>query len=651
MKKKDFLTEYILYLIVKSEVFLLCFLPLRFSLWLGRRFADVLYVLIGGRRPAAYANLQAAFRGRYSPCELARIIKRVYYSLAQSYVELLKFPLLGEAYVKKYIKIEGEDKVRKALEEKGKGAILLTAHFGNWELASLIGSARGFKMNVLARWQKFERLNGYLNKIRGSRGANIIFKDDAIEEITRALNNNEVVGILSDQDGGVRGEFVDFFGRPASMPRGAAHFSLKTGAPVFPVFIIREGNSPYHRVVVEDDISIPKSGNIKNGARDILQRFANVLQSRVESNPGQWLWLHKRWKSTPVKYLLALSDGKAGHLKQSEAIADMIKELRSEKGRKDVDTIVGSLEIKFRNSFMRTIFEAGSFLGVSLPCLSFCFPADVYDKIKSSYADFIISCGSSLAGLNLSLKRLLGAKSVVIMRPNIYRIRDFDLVVIPAHDRIKSSRNVVVTAAAVTGLSERLFFDASEVLRARAGISKGRFIGALVGGDSKAYVLEPDLISRVLDEVLSAAEELDAQIVITTSRRTSPVVEDAIKAKLKGSEMVKLVVIANENNFNGAIEGILGLSDILLVSGESIAMVSEAVGSGKKVLVFMPRKKRAFFRTKQEITMRNFRSRGLIALAEVQKLKAEIAILMRQAPSKPVIGDREAIKSALRKIM
>jgi KDO2-lipid IV(A) lauroyltransferase len=639
-------------LIVKAEAFFLRLLPLRLSLWIGRSFGSAIYYLIGKRKQVARANLRAAFRGRYKPAQLNRIIKRIYQNLSQSYVELLRFPRLDEAYVKKYIKVGDADveRVRKALKEDGKGAIYLTAHFGNWELSSLVGSAYGFKMNVLARWQKFERLNGYLNKMRGSKGARVIFKEDAKEEIMQALKDNEVVGILSDQDGGKRGEFVDFFGRKASIAKGVAQFSLRTGAPVFPVFIIRE-KGPYHRISIEDDISVLPSGDIKKDVHEILQRFAAVLQSYIEKHPDQWLWLHKRWKSTPTKYVLVISDGKAGHLKQSLAVAGMVKDLRTESGYEEKDTIIEALEVRFKNGYLRAVFDMGTLLGFDLHRLSFCFPKEAYDRINAAYADFIISCGSPAAGIALSLKKELNAKAIVVMRPNVYPVEGYDLAIIPLHDKIKKTPKAVFTKGAVTGLTAESLSKYASALRERVDITKGSVIGVLIGGDSKAYALDADLVTAVLDEALHAAEELDAEVLITTSRRTSGAVENAVKTLAGGAGRVKLLLIANESNFEGAIEGILALSNILVASGESIAMVTEAIASGRRPVVFMPRKKRPLFRTKQESALANLEKEGLVRLSDTGRIKKDICDSGRQPAPPAAFSDMDLIRSALSKII
>jgi len=540
--------------------------------------------------------------------------------------------------------------VRKALKEDGKGVIYLTAHFGNWELSSLVGSAYSLKMNVLARWQKFERLNGYLNKMRSSKGARVIFKEDAREEIMQALKNNEVVGILSDQDGGKRGEFVDLFGRRASIAKGVARFSLRTGAPIFPVLIIRE-KGPYHRISIEDDISVLPSGDIKRDVHEILQRFAAILQSYVEKYPDQWLWLHKRWKSTPTKYVLVLSDGKTGHFRQSLAVANMIKGLRMESGYDVKDTIIETLEVRFKNKYWRAAFDAGSALGFKLHRLSFCFPKDVYDKINAAYADFIISCGSSTAGIALSLKKDFNAKAIVVMRPNIYPIKNYDLAIIPLHDKTAKRPNIIFTKGAVTDLTAESLSKYASALKERSDLTKNKAIGVLIGGDSKAYTLRADLATAVLDEVLRAADELDAEVLITTSRRTSRAVEDAVKARLSGAKRVRFLLIANENNFEGAVEGVLGLSDILVVSGESIAMITEAIGAGKKPLVFMPRKRRLFFRTKQESAVRNLEKEGLVRFSDAGRLKADICDSAGQSAPHSGLRDADLIRLALNKVI
>lgn len=644
------MADLILYLLVRLEAFVFRLLPLKFSLWIARRFGSLGYYFMGKRKSVAYANLRAAFGGKYTPAQLERIIKDVYQNIAQSFIELIKFPQLGEDYVKKYIKIEGDDKVKNAIKDEDRGVIFLTAHFGNWELCSLIGSTVGYRMNVLARWQKMEKLNGYLNKMRSSKGANVIFKETAVDEILDALKRREAVGILSDQDGGKKGEIVDFLGRRASTPKGVAHFSLRAGAPVFPVFIIRE-RGPYHRIAVEEDISVMESGDLKKDIHEILQRFADILAKYVQMYPGQWLWLHKRWKSTPTKYVLVLNDGRAGHFKQSLALARSLKRLRGEQGYPESETLVGTLEIKFKSDFTRAVFDIGSLAGLGLHTFSFCFEKESYEGIRAAYADYVISCGASLAGINLAFKKELGAKSIVIMRPNIFGVKEFDLAVVPVHDRMRAAPNVVFTKGTVTDLDAGSLRAYGERLRERVKTSRDKIIGVLLGGDSRAYALEKELAVSVIDEVMRSAEDLDAEVLITTSRRTARAVEFAVKERYGKSQRVKLLLIANEDNFEGAVEGILALSGLLVVSGESVAMLTEAISSGRPVLAFMPRKINKFSETKQERAVRSLEKEGLVKVSRPSDIKEDIAHYIGHRQTEISGEDLKVIRAALGKII
>ncbi|MFA5334206.1 MAG: ELM1/GtrOC1 family putative glycosyltransferase [Candidatus Omnitrophota bacterium] len=645
------MADWILYLIVRLEAFTFRLLPLRFSLWTARAFGSLIYYTMGRRKTVAYANLRAAFRGKYAPAQLDNIIKSVYRNIAQSYTELLKFPQIDDNYIRKYIKIEGRDKIKKSVDAfGGTGVIFLTAHFGNWELSSLIGSDAGYKMNVLARWQKMEKLNGYLNKMRGSKGANVIFKQNAVEEILDSLNRKEAVGILSDQDGGKKGELVEFLGRRASTPKGAAHFSLRTHAPIFPVLIVRE-HGPYHRIVVEDDISVMRSDSLEKDVHEILQRFADVLAKYVTKYPGQWLWLHKRWKSTPTKYVLVLNDGKAGHYKQSLALSRLIRKMRSEKGYSADDTLIETAEVKFRSGAARVIFDLGSKIGFGIHALSGCFEGESYEALRSSYADYVVSCGASLAGVNLSLKRELGAKSLVIMKPNIFSVKDFDIAVIPVHDMVKPAKNTVFTKGTVTGLDAGTLRGYADKLDEKVKIKKDKVIGVLIGGDSRDYVLEKELAVQVMDEVLSAAGQLDAEVLVTTSRRTQRAVEFALKERYGKADRIRMLLIANDGNFEGAIEGILGLSDLLVVSGESVAMLTEAISSDKPVIAFMPRKMKPGPATKIERSVGNLEKENLIKVSEAPALKEDIVHYMGRKQAGIQGADLEAIRAVLGKII
>jgi len=329
----------------------------------------------------------------------------------------------------------------------------------------------------------------------------------------------------------------------------------------------------------------------------------------------------------------------------------MIRDARAAKGYLPDDTAIESADVKFRSASARAVFDLGSKAGLGIHALSGCFEKESYEALRSSYADYVVSCGSSLAGVNLSLKKELGARSIVIMKPNIFDIKDFDLAVIPSHDMVKPAKNTVFTKGTVTVLDAAALRGYAARLNEKVKITKQKVIGVLIGGDSRDYVLEKELAAEVMDGVLRAAGEIDAEVLVTTSRRTQRAVEFALKERYGKSGRIKLLLIANDGNFEGAIEGILGLSDILVVSGESVAMLTEAVSSDRPVIAFMPRKIRPRSASKLERSVGNLEKEALIRVSTPAEIAEDIIHYIGHEPAAVSGGDIAAVRAALGKII
>ena len=133
--------------------------------------------------------------------------------MVQTFMEVLNLTKVNKKYVDKYIEVVNFERLQNAAKS-GRGTILLTAHYGDWEMLSLVSSVKGYPILVLVREQKMKRLNELLNRLRESNGCKVIRKGLDVKNILRALIDRNVVGILADQDAGKNGMFVDFFGRP-----------------------------------------------------------------------------------------------------------------------------------------------------------------------------------------------------------------------------------------------------------------------------------------------------------------------------------------------------------------------------------------------------------------------------------------------------
>jgi KDO2-lipid IV(A) lauroyltransferase len=277
--------------------------------------------------------------------------------MAMSVVELLRFPTIGQPYLNSHIRIRPGDKEKiTPFLIRGEGIIFLTAHFGSWELLNATGSLMGYQMAVLAKEQKHRRADEFLNKLRSSKGTQVIYKGMAVREILRSLKRGQIVGMLSDQDGGKKGVFVRFFGRMSSSPAGVATFAMRTDTPIFPVFIFREGLNR-HRVEVEGPLNKPSSGTEEEQERIILQQFSEILEQKIRQAPDQWLWAHRRWKSTPNRNVLILDDGKAGHAQQSMAFMKILASERVHEGCDPKDFSYRIVTVRYRSKMHSMIYR------------------------------------------------------------------------------------------------------------------------------------------------------------------------------------------------------------------------------------------------------------------------------------------------------
>lgn len=627
--------------------------PIPASLWLGRRLGTLAFFFNKKRRLVAYANLKAAFANEKSPAELRAVTKRVYQNLLQTFVEVLNLTKVNREYVNRYVEVVNMGRIQGAAKS-GRGTILLTAHFGDWELSSLVSSVKGFPILVLAREQKMKRLNELLNRLRESNGCTVIRKGMSTKNILRALHDRHIVGILSDQDAGRDGMFVDFFGRPTSCHSGPFEIAKRTGSLILPNFIVRT-KGPRHKLFLEEYIDF-RASKSEDNVRENLQKFARVLESYVRRYPDQWLWMHKRWKSTPTRKILVLNDGKAGHLNQSLAVARELQKARAAQGYQISDTTIEIIDVKFKNAFLKAAMTlCASFASWRchgcMRCMRACLEKKSYDTLMKTYAEFVISCGSGLAAVNVFMSKENNAKNIIVMKPNMLTaLFKFNLAVIPKHDLPKPRKNVVQTIAAPNLIDEEGLTRAGDLLKRSVGPIGDRVVGLFIGGDNPEFSLTESIAGKVLDGLDVFCKENDAFLLVTTSRRTSKAVEGLLKKRLENNPGCKLLVIANERNLDEAVAGILALSKVAVVSEESISMVSEAISSRKVVVVFRLKKKKGRI-TKHERALQALEKDGYVSIAVPEALPHTLERAWKDARPVKELEDRKKIFEAVRRLI
>jgi len=287
---------YTIYLLLKGFSLFVNLLPEGFTLRLGRQLGKMVYYLDRGHRKVAIQNLHIAFDREKSEGEIRSIAKRAFENLGMMTVEFFRIPRVGVKTFKERVKIEGLEEALKLLEKK-KGVLLLLGHFGNWELMGLMSKVIGNPIMVIAKPLKKNRwVDQFITKVRNAGGLEVISNIKAGRKVIRALSQNRVVGILIDQRAKrSEGIWADFFGKKAPTTPGLAALAMKTGAPVVPVFMVRNGFGT-HRLVIQKPLELVHTGDIKKDVEANTQLFNHALESMIRQYPDQWFWVHRRWE-------------------------------------------------------------------------------------------------------------------------------------------------------------------------------------------------------------------------------------------------------------------------------------------------------------------------------------------------------------------
>jgi KDO2-lipid IV(A) lauroyltransferase len=239
--------------------------------------------------------------------EARRLLRRVYIHFGRMLLEIPHIRKLTRSNLVDYMDFEGEDNLRKAVS-KGHGALILTAHFGNWELMCAAASLKLGNVAVVARPLDFVPMDEVINGLRSRFGAVIIPHKEAARRIVGALRQKMLIGILLDQkEDWYQGVFVPFFGRWACANKGMAVLALKTGAPVVPVFSVRQKNGRY-KVVFEKEVELQRTGDKIRDVEDNTENFTRIIERYVRNKPDHWFWFHNRWGTKNYCELKNISD-------------------------------------------------------------------------------------------------------------------------------------------------------------------------------------------------------------------------------------------------------------------------------------------------------------------------------------------------------
>jgi KDO2-lipid IV(A) lauroyltransferase len=290
--------NWFLYRLIISIISFLNLLPRNTAISVGATLGRLAYLLISDARHRTQRNLGVAFGNQLDKRETKKLGRRVFENAGKNVADAVRLKKMRWQDVEKITEIEGLKHFDEAYR-KGEGVIGFTGHIGNFELMAAYFSLRGYKLSVIGREVYDPRLDRLLVENRESVGLENIPTSAGIKPILKVLRAGKFLGILADQDSSrVRGVFVDFFGRAARTPVGPVLLAYKTGSPIIPMAIVREGKNRY-RIIVKPQVQLTFSGDKEKDILAVTQRCTLVLESIIREYPDQWLWMHDRWKSKP----------------------------------------------------------------------------------------------------------------------------------------------------------------------------------------------------------------------------------------------------------------------------------------------------------------------------------------------------------------
>lgn len=288
----------LLVIIARILLVVIRLLPRTVAMKLLGSLGAVVFWVMKEERLKAISNLNIAYGQEKSPAEIHAMAKAVFVNLGKSGAEFaIKMSQNNPEKFFENLEVRGDEHLQEAIK-KGKGILGLISHMGCWEGTALGLPMLGIPAYAIGKRLGNEQLNTLLFESRGKKGVSTLARGSSYKTILRVLAENNLVGILIDQDTDVRGVFVDFYGKPAHTPIGAAMLAMDSGAPVLPMFYLKKDDDTYE-FIIDKEIPLISTGNRRRDMEENTRLFHTVIEKYIKKYPTQWVWMHNRWKTTP----------------------------------------------------------------------------------------------------------------------------------------------------------------------------------------------------------------------------------------------------------------------------------------------------------------------------------------------------------------
>ncbi len=278
---------------------IICLLPLKFALKFGRGLAGFMWIFLPAKRKKlATENIRRCLG--VSPEESKRIAKESTVQFGSIFMEVLSFPKLKET-MQSHVEVIGLENLTRYKNSSERGAVIMTCHSDNWELMGGAFAQNGIPLVGVAKKQKSADADKFINEYRTLIGMHITYRS-GVREMYKMLDEGHFIGLIMDQDVGRNdGVVVKFFNRATNFVTGAASMSRFRKVPIFPAFMHKNSDGS-HVLEISPPLYVEKTSDKHADIKKMTQRLATLIEEHVRKYPGEWFWLHDRWKSMRLEF-------------------------------------------------------------------------------------------------------------------------------------------------------------------------------------------------------------------------------------------------------------------------------------------------------------------------------------------------------------
>jgi len=285
------------YLLIKLWVTCVHRLPLESLIYYGEGLGRLALALLRKRKKIALGNLRLAFGKEKGPEEIEKICDTNFRNIGKDMLEISRCLDFKESYLKMLVTIEGKEHLDEALS-KGKGAIALTAHLGNFPIINVRLVREGYPVSLVARDPENPRVAKMITSYRDVFGIESIPdkpRMTCVAKSLKALKQNRILYLQIDQNAPATECWVDFFGYLVPTFKGPVILSLRTGAPILPMFIIRNSDS-FHKLMIHPPFQLKITGDVEQDVTSNIAGLTKIVEATIREYPEQWWWIHRRFK-------------------------------------------------------------------------------------------------------------------------------------------------------------------------------------------------------------------------------------------------------------------------------------------------------------------------------------------------------------------